>query len=94
MINWEISLGSLATIATVLLAGTGFYWKQTFYSKKFTEDIVEIKADLKILNKVVMDLALQNQRMIMIEKAIDELRHGHGYIYKDKDQFTLHEEKT
>lgn len=87
MLNWDIGVSSLLTIATVLLTGTGFYWKQTFYSKKFTEDIIEIKADLKILNKVVMDLALQNQRMSMIEKAIDELRHGHGYIKTyEKDQ--------
>jgi len=54
-------------------------------------DIADIKSDLKALNKVVMDVALQNQRLDnqgerlnVIEKRFearwDELRRGEGLI--------------
>lgn len=67
--------------------GIGFYWQTVIDSRNFKSDIVEIKMDLKILNKVITDVALQNQRLDnqgdrlnRIDIRMDELRHGRGYI--------------
>lgn len=35
---------------------------------------------LKQLNTILTQIAVQGVRLDMIEKDIDELRHGHGYI--------------
>lgn len=87
MINWEVSLGNIFTIITVLVAGISFYWRQIFYTNRFLEDILEIKLDLKVLNKVLTDLALQNQRLEnqdfrinRLSDYIDDVRHGKGLI--------------
>lgn len=84
---WEISLGSIINALSIIFVGAGFYWKQVYDSKAFKQDIFEIKVDLKALNKIMIDLALQNQRLDnqgerlnVIDRHIDELRHGHGFV--------------
>lgn len=68
--NWELNLGSLLIVASVIFSAGGFYAatrSQVAQAKKdndaLKEDISDIKTDLKTLNKVVMDVALQNQRL-------------------------------
>ena len=63
MIVWEISLGTIVTTATVLFTVAGFYWRQTLDSQQIKSDVQEIKGDLKVLNKVVIDMAVQTQRL-------------------------------
>ncbi len=36
------------------------------------DDITDIKSDLKALNKVIMDVAVQDQRITNLEKRTDE----------------------
>lgn len=86
--------GNLITIMSILFVGAGFYYRQIFDSKIFRENIVEIKNDLKILNKLVTDIALQNQRLDnqgerfnQVDKTIEalrmeirELKHWKGFI--------------
>ena len=62
MIVWEISLGSLLTSIPILFAIAGFYWKQTLDAKQIKDDVADIKIDLKTLNKVIIDMAVQTQR--------------------------------
>lgn len=95
MIDWTINFGHLITIALILFSGAGFYYRQVFDSKVFKEDIVEIKSDLKILNKVVTDVALQKQAMdtqgLMIanlQTEVHELRRGEGLIVAQKKKLT------
>ena len=71
MIVWEISLGTLLTTATILFAIAGFYWKQTIDSTQIKEDIQDIKADLKALNKVIIDMAVQTQRVDNLMSRLD-----------------------
>jgi hypothetical protein len=87
MIVWEISLGSLLTICTILFAGLGFYFQTLYDSKTFRVDISEIKTDLRVLNKVIADLAVQTSRLDnqadrlnRLDVRIDELRHGKGFV--------------
>lgn len=87
MLSWEISLGNLLTCISIIFAGSSFYWKQLYDSKSFKIDITEIKAELKVLGKIITDIALQNQRLDnqgerinRIDQHIDEIRRGEGFI--------------
>lgn len=77
--NWEINLSSLIVAASVVFSAGGFYWVSKGDTKRLKEDVTDIKTDLKALNKVVMDVALQNQRLdnqgerlTQLEKRIDD----------------------
>ncbi len=54
---------------------------------RFGADIVELKTDIKQLNKVIMDLALQTQRLDILEQSMFELKHGRGFVKKDGKMF-------
>ena len=101
--DWSsINAGVLLTVCSIVFSAGAFYAvsrrdAQTIRSDlqrtnaEMKEDIADIKFDLKALNKVVMDVALQNQRLDnqgerlnVIEKRFearwDELRRGEGLI--------------
>ena len=87
MIQWEISLGNLLTIGSICVAGIAFYAQALSDSRYFKSDIVEIKSDLKILSKIISDLAVQTnrldnqgERLNRIDARFDELRHGKGFV--------------
>lgn len=85
MIDWSIHtgdvltvLGFVATIATVLFRVGGM-----------TERINNMRDDIKALNEATKELtmvartqALQDQRLALHERWIDELRHGVGLVVK------------
>lgn len=72
--NWEVNLGSLLIVASVIFSAGGFYAVSRWENQRnkedmkrinaeLKEDITDIKADLKKLNEVVVNVALQNQRL-------------------------------
>jgi cupin superfamily acireductone dioxygenase involved in methionine salvage len=90
VIDWTINAGHLLTIALILFAVTGFYYKTLFDGKVFKEDIIEIKSDLKTLNKLLTDVALQKQGMdyqgqmiAALQRDVQEMRRGRGFIQRD-----------
>ncbi len=79
MWDWA-NISNFVAIGAALLAIGGFYWRLVYELKNFREDVIDIKIDLKQLNKVIMDLALQNQRLNNLETMVLELRHGKGLV--------------
>ncbi len=85
MFEWTINIGTILIVLTTLFTGAGIYWKYEYNTLRFNSDIIEIKTDLKQLNKVIMDLALQTQRLDVIEQTIYEMRHGKGFVKRIPD---------
>lgn len=44
------------------------------------KDVRRLEDAFKQLGSVLTQVAVQDQRLYMIEKAIDELRHGKGFV--------------
>lgn len=80
MFEWTLNVGTLLTIFTIIFTAASVYVKHQYNSDRFLKDIVDIKLDLKQLNKIVMDLALQNQRLDILESTLFEMRHGKGFV--------------
>ncbi len=77
--DWTPYISSGIVAASVIFSAGGFYAISRNDNMRMKNDIGDIKADLKTLNKVVMDVALQNQRLDnqaerigSIEKRLDE----------------------
>ena len=85
---------ALISIAISVTTGIGFIWAikasvSVLESRLTAQDriIAGVEAELKKLNQVVTDLAVQNQRIGTIEerqerleKRYEELRHGEGFV--------------
>lgn len=93
MLDWTITLGNIGTVLTIIFFGGAFYWQTLSDSKQFRQNIIDIKFDLKILNKVISDLAVQHQRLDnqgerinRLDNRLDELRHGKGFVRQNQKE--------
>lgn len=87
MIEWTISVGNIGQFIATLIA---VVW--LFASMK--SDITLIRRDIQYiqdkqstltetitqLSTILTKIAVQDTRLSMIEKNLDELKHGQGYI--------------
>ena|SRR5215467_3706399 len=95
--NWEISVGSIMAVMTVIAGIFGFYYSTRNDMQQLKDAMTAVKDDLKMLNKVVMDVALSNVRQDNFEKRTDdrfkhmeedirEMKHGDGFVTKRREQ--------
>jgi hypothetical protein len=49
--------------------------------KSQADDIADLKADIKVVSKLLTEVAVQKTRLDSMDKRIDELRHGEGFGY-------------
>ena len=89
MIEYSISLGNILTILSVVGSVMAFIWTMK-------TDIIIIKSDVSYLQKsqavlteafsqfgrVLTTIAVQDSRITMTEKKLDELSHGQGFVEK------------
>lgn len=85
--DWSISLGNILTIISVVGAATTFIWTMRGDINIVKNDIRYLQDSQKALTeafsqlgKILTSVAVQDARINMIEKKIDELSHGHGYV--------------
>lgn len=78
---------ALAQVASILAAALGFafYLRSELFSLR--HDVSQIKdhqrslmESLTQINTILTQIAVQDTRLNMIEKDIDEIRHGKGFI--------------
>lgn len=91
MIDWTISLGAIINLVTVLGAVVTFIFAIRSDINLLRRDVQDIQhrqdsldEAFRTLGKILTQVAVQDNRLHMIEKAIDELRHGQGYIRRLK----------
>ena len=89
-IDWVVSLGDVAQVASVITGVMFIFFKMRGDIQLLSYDISNIKDQQKALNesfsqlgKVLTQVSVQDARMMMLEKSIDELRHGRGFVKKD-----------
>jgi len=49
--------------------------------KQHANEIKDLKLEVKKMNEILTQIALQEQRLALLEKSLDELRHGEGFIF-------------
>ena len=89
LIEYSISLGNILTILSVVASVMAFIWTMKGDIIMIKSDVSYLQASQKVLadafaqfGKVLTSVAVQDSRISMMEKRIDELAHGKGFIEK------------
>lgn len=87
MFNWEINLGHVIQILAFLGVAVAGFYAQKADIRILRHDIKYIEGRQDELSKaftqlgtILTEVAVQDTRIQMIEKHIDELRHGKGFV--------------
>ena len=87
MIEWTISVGNIGQFVTTLVAVVWLFAIMQSDIRLIKRDIQYIQdkqgtlaTTFAQLSSILTKIAVQENRLSMIEKAIDELKHGQGYI--------------
>lgn len=82
MIDPTVTVGNVIEIGTIITGGviTFALLKATVIQLK--SEVTELKTDVRALNKVVIELAVTDRRLLSVEEDIRELRHGRGFVRK------------
>lgn len=90
MIDWTINIGHIFTIATLVVGISSIFFGLRTDIKILRVNFKHLEGRqtsldeaFKQLGTILTQLALQNNRMDMMQKHIDELRHGKGFV-RDK----------
>lgn len=87
MIDWTVSLGNIITILTVIASVIGLVYNMKSDIVLLQNDVTHLEKAQQTMTeafsnmgKVLTTVAVQDNRLTMIEKKLDELSHGKGYV--------------
>lgn len=87
MIDWSVNVGNILQIFAIIAGGIAVFVRISSDVRVIRHDIIALKEKQTTLNEAFVQLgliltqvAVQDNRLQMMEKNIDELRHGQGYI--------------
>jgi hypothetical protein len=91
--SWNINAGHILTACAAIFAG-GAVWQSIKYDLRSLKHNVsqlekkqeELTQVFQQLSSVLTQVAVQDNRIQMLEKQLDEIRHGQGFIVKIKKQ--------
>jgi hypothetical protein len=95
-IEWTLNIGTITATAFTL---AGAYWVMRYDVKAMKDGMKDLTQDLKKLNEVVTDLAVQDKRLdnqdehitsltkqvALLEGRVYELSHGEGFVQRAVD---------
>jgi hypothetical protein len=78
-----VRVGDIVTLIVFLLGGLGFVWSMRGDLKMLARDITTHGQKIEKLEVIITEQAVQNQRIEDLDRRIEELRHGRGFIQRD-----------
>lgn len=91
VVDWTINLGHILTTVGMLAAAVSVFFSLKQEIKMIQSELSHVKEAQKSLSeafvqlgKILTQVAVQDNRLNMVEKSVDELRHGRGFISKAK----------
>lgn len=89
---WGIIIQSISIVGSGLAAGISMFWAMKNKLILLGNDIKRIERGqdalseaFKQLGSILTQVAVQDARIAMMEKNIDELRHGQGFIHRENN---------
>lgn len=85
--DWTVNVGNIITILMLGVGIVGLYYGLTSDIRFLKYDVQAVKDQQKVTNEsltqlsnILTKVAVQDTRITMIEKNVDELRHGKGMV--------------
>jgi hypothetical protein len=82
-IDPAVRVGDIITLVAFLVGGLGFAWSMRGDLKMLARDVREHGKKLDKLETVIVEQARSSQRVDDLDRRIEELRHGRGFIQRD-----------
>lgn len=86
-LDWTVSIGNLLTVAMLLVSGVWAFAKITSDVRVVKNDLrhviatqVSLTENLVQLGALLTRVAVQDERLLMMSKKIEELSHGQGFV--------------
>lgn len=90
MMDWTLNINTLIQMGVMIVTVAAFFFGMRGEVRVLRHDVRHIERRLEQLSEsfnqlgnVLTQVAVQDTRLSMIEKAVDDLRHGKGFV-KDK----------
>ena len=80
MIDQTITIGNIVEILTIIGGGFAAFISMRSTVARVMADLLDVKADIKALNQVMIAMAVADQRLSAVELDIREMKHGKGFI--------------
>jgi hypothetical protein len=80
-----VRLGDIITLLAFLVGGFGFVWTMRGEIRMLAKDVQRQGDKIEKLEAVITHQAVQDQRLIDLERRIEDLRHGRGFVQRDID---------
>lgn len=91
MLDWTLNISNLIQIVLIMSACFAMFMGMKNDIKVLRVDLVNMREHLKSLqdafsqlSSVLVQVAVQDTRLTMLDKRINELSHGHGYVKSKK----------
>ena len=89
MIDWSLNVGNLIQIVAMVAGGLAVFLTMRGDIRVLWHDVRRLEQGQEALSEafrqlgqILTQVAVQDSRLQMLEKNIDELRHGAGYVVK------------
>jgi len=79
MFQWTLTFDGLITSGTIL-AGSGLLWRLATRLARIEDRMHAIETQGTKIETAILAVATQNARLAILEKLVDELRHGRGMV--------------
>jgi hypothetical protein len=83
-IDYNLTIGSVAEIISIIAGGLIFLGVMRRALKDMEKDLDKMQQQIQDLSKAMIQIAVQNERIGRIEEDFRDLRRGRGWIL-DKD---------
>jgi hypothetical protein len=75
-----IKIGDIFTLIGFLVIGLGIIWTMRGELKMLSRDVQAHGVKIDKLEQIVTAQAVQNERMNMFDRQLDDIRHGRGFV--------------
>lgn len=87
MFDWTINLGHILTLAGMIIMVFSYHIRLKNDIMKVSVSLEHLRDQQKVLNEafaqlgnILTQVAVQDTRLNMVEKNVDDLRHGDGFV--------------
>ena len=75
-----VKIGDLFTLIGFLVIGLGIIWTMKGELKMLSRDVQSQGLKIDKLEQIVTTQAVQNERMNMFDRRLDDMAHGRGFV--------------